>query len=134
MVAFYAAAVLMGVLAGRLLDWEALGGQRRRAVAAVALFVALSVASLALGYAVERPYAGTVAADGSGVWADGAPARECFEAGNLLPTVVYFLYGLADSILQVMWLLGTFSRATGSPAPWATTSSSRAPAGASASR
>jgi len=110
MVVFYAAEVLMGVLAGRLLDWEALGGQRHRAVAAVALFVALSVASLALGYAVERPYAGTVAADGSGGWADGAPARECIEAGNLLPTVVYFLYGLADSILQVyvMWLLGTF--------------------------
>jgi len=113
MVIFYTAEVLMGVLAGRLLDWEALGGQRRRAVCAVGLFVALSVASLALGYWVERPYAGTpVVADGSGGWIDGAPAREFFEAGNLLPTVVYFLYGLADSILQVyvMWLLGTFFR------------------------
>ena len=110
MVIFYTAEVLMGVLAGRLLDWEALGGQRRRAVYAVGLFVALSVASLVLGYSVERPYAGTVAADGSGGWIDGVPAREFFEAKNILPTVVYFLYGLADSILQVyvMWLLGTF--------------------------
>ena len=110
MVVFFSAEVLMGVIGGRLLDWEALGGQRRRAIYTVGLFVFLSIVSLALGYIVEDPYAHSVMADGTGGWVDGAPAREFFEAGNLLPTAVYFLYGLADSILQVyvMWLLGTF--------------------------
>ena len=110
MVVFYSAEVLMGVIGGRLLDWEALGGQRRRAVYTVGLFVLLSIVSLALGYIVEAPYAHSVVADGAGGWADGAPAREFFETGNLLPSAVFFLYGLADSILQVyvMWLLGTF--------------------------